>query len=124
MENEGAATNAAEETAAKPADEFKGKYMGALARMAKAIRYFPGVEGWFSRMNAYVRRRSGGKVIVVNPIVETGMVNFSVPSDPWALLFGAEIASTYVQPYVCIQKDAGAETENLDLDYIKVAWER
>jgi molybdopterin-dependent oxidoreductase alpha subunit len=45
-------------------------------------------------------RRSGGKVIVVNPIVETGMVNFSVPSDPWALLFGAEIASTYVQPYV------------------------
>jgi molybdopterin-dependent oxidoreductase alpha subunit len=28
------------------------------------------------------------------------MVNFSVPSDPWALLFGAEIASTYVQPYV------------------------
>ncbi|MGB8854048.1 MAG: FdhF/YdeP family oxidoreductase [Pirellulales bacterium] len=45
-------------------------------------------------------RRSGGKVIVVNPIIETGMVNFSVPSDAWALLFGAEIASTYVQPYV------------------------
>ena len=45
-------------------------------------------------------RRSGGKVIVVNPIVETGMVNFSVPSDAWALFFGAEIASTYVQPYV------------------------
>jgi molybdopterin-dependent oxidoreductase alpha subunit len=45
-------------------------------------------------------RRSGGKVIVVNPIVETGLVNFSVPSDPWALLFGAEIASTYVQPHV------------------------
>jgi molybdopterin-dependent oxidoreductase alpha subunit len=45
-------------------------------------------------------RRAGGKVIVVNPIVETGMVNFSVPSDAWALLFGAEIASTYVQPYV------------------------
>jgi molybdopterin-dependent oxidoreductase alpha subunit len=45
-------------------------------------------------------RRRGGKVIVVNPIVETGLVNFSVPSDPWALLFGAEIASTYVQPYV------------------------
>ena len=45
-------------------------------------------------------RRRGGKVIVVNPIVETGLVNFSVPSDAWALLFGAEIASTYVQPYV------------------------
>ena len=45
-------------------------------------------------------RRRGGKVIVVNPLVETGLVNFSVPSDPWALLFGAEIASTYVQPHV------------------------
>ena len=45
-------------------------------------------------------RRRGGKVIVVNPIVETGLVNFSVPSDPWALLFGAEIASRYVQPHV------------------------
>jgi molybdopterin-dependent oxidoreductase alpha subunit len=45
-------------------------------------------------------RRKGGKVVVVNPIVETGLVNFSVPSDPWALVFGAEIASTYVQPYV------------------------
>jgi len=45
-------------------------------------------------------RRRGGKVIVVNPIIETGLVNFSVPSDPWALLFGAEIASSYVQPHV------------------------
>ena len=45
-------------------------------------------------------RRNGGKVIVVNPIVETGLVNFSVPSDAWALMFGAEIASTYVQPHV------------------------
>jgi molybdopterin-dependent oxidoreductase alpha subunit len=45
-------------------------------------------------------RRKGGKVVVVNPIVETGLVNFSVPSDPWALFFGAEIASTYVQPHV------------------------
>jgi len=45
-------------------------------------------------------RRKGGKVVVVNPIVETGLVNFSVPSDPWALFFGAEIASSYVQPYV------------------------
>ena len=45
-------------------------------------------------------RRAGGKVVVVNPIVETGLVNFSVPSDPWSLLFGSEIASTYVQPHV------------------------
>ena len=26
-------------------------------------------------------RRRGGEVIVINPIVETGLVNFSVPSD-------------------------------------------
>jgi molybdopterin-dependent oxidoreductase alpha subunit len=45
-------------------------------------------------------RRRGGRVIVINPIIETGMVNFSVPSDPWALFFGAEIASSYVQPHV------------------------
>jgi molybdopterin-dependent oxidoreductase alpha subunit len=45
-------------------------------------------------------RRKGGKVVVVNPIVETGLVNFSVPSDPRALFFGAEIASRYVQPFV------------------------
>ena len=45
-------------------------------------------------------RRNGGKVVVINPIVETGLVNFSVPSDPWSLLFGTKIASTYVQPHV------------------------
>lgn len=45
-------------------------------------------------------RRRGGKVIVVNPIVETGMVNFSVPSDVRSLLFGSEIASQYVQPHI------------------------
>jgi molybdopterin-dependent oxidoreductase alpha subunit len=46
-----------------------------------------------------VRRRGGG-VVVVNPLIETGMVNFSVPSDPWSLLFGTKIASHYVQPHI------------------------
>ncbi len=45
-------------------------------------------------------RRRGGEVIVINPIVETGLVNFSVPSDVRSLLFGAEIASLYVQPHI------------------------
>lgn len=45
-------------------------------------------------------RRTGGEVIVINPVVETGMVNFSVPSDPWSLLFGTKIASLYVQPHI------------------------
>jgi molybdopterin-dependent oxidoreductase alpha subunit len=45
-------------------------------------------------------RRRGGKVIVINPVVETGMVNFSVPSDVRSLLFGSPIASLYVQPHI------------------------
>lgn len=45
-------------------------------------------------------RRRGGEVVVVNPIVETGMVNFSVPSDLRSLLFGSKIASQYVQPHI------------------------
>jgi molybdopterin-dependent oxidoreductase alpha subunit len=45
-------------------------------------------------------RRRGGDVIVINPVVETGLVNFSVPSDVRSLLFGSEIASLYVQPHI------------------------
>lgn len=43
-------------------------------------------------------RRRGGQVIVINPVVETGMVRFNVPSDVRSLLFGTQIASLYVQP--------------------------
>lgn len=45
-------------------------------------------------------RKKGGEVIVINPMVETGLVNFCVPSDPWSLLFGTKIASLYVQPHI------------------------
>src|SRR5690606_28254223 len=45
-------------------------------------------------------RRRGGEVIVINPIVETGLVNFRVPSDVRSLLFGTRIASLYVQPHI------------------------
>lgn len=45
-------------------------------------------------------RRRGGEVIVINPVRETGMVNFSVPSDVRSLLFGTEIASLYIQPHI------------------------
>ncbi len=45
-------------------------------------------------------RRNGGEVIVINPVVETGMVNFSVPSDVRSLLLGSPIASLYVQPHI------------------------
>ena len=39
-------------------------------------------------------------MIVINPVVETGLVNFGVPSDVRSLLFGSEIASLYVQPHI------------------------
>ena len=45
-------------------------------------------------------RRHGGKVIVVNPVKELGLVNFRIPSDVRSLLFGSEIASTYLQPNI------------------------
>ncbi len=45
-------------------------------------------------------RRKGAEVIVINPVVETGMVNFSVPSDVRSLLFGSPVASLYVQPHI------------------------
>lgn len=45
-------------------------------------------------------RRRGGEVIVVNPVRETGLINFRVPSDVRSLLFGTEIASLYVQPHI------------------------
>ena len=45
-------------------------------------------------------RRRGGKVIVVNTVRETGLVNFRVPSDPMSLLFGTKIATQYVQPHI------------------------
>src|SRR5206468_3558136 len=47
----------------------------------------------------HVRRR-GGEVIVINPLVETGLVRFNVPSDVRSLLFGSKIASMYVQPHI------------------------
>jgi len=45
-------------------------------------------------------RRAGGKMIVVNPIVEIGLMKFSIPSDLRSLVFGSKIASTYVQPHI------------------------
>jgi molybdopterin-dependent oxidoreductase alpha subunit len=45
-------------------------------------------------------RRRGGHVVVINPVKEVGLVDFSVPSDVWSLLFGSKIASLYVQPHI------------------------
>jgi molybdopterin-dependent oxidoreductase alpha subunit len=45
-------------------------------------------------------RRRGGEVVVINPVKETGLVNFAVPSDLRSLLFGSQIASLYIQPHI------------------------
>ena len=45
-------------------------------------------------------RRRNGQVIVINPLIETGLVNFSVPSDARSLMLGSRIASRYVQPHI------------------------
>ena len=45
-------------------------------------------------------RRRGGRVLVINPLRELGLVRFRVPSDPWSLLFGSRIADLYLQPHV------------------------
>jgi molybdopterin-dependent oxidoreductase alpha subunit len=45
-------------------------------------------------------RRAGAQVVVINPVIETGMVNFAVPSNVRSLLVGSKIASLYVQPHI------------------------
>ena len=71
-------------------------------------------------------RRRGGKVIVVNPAKEPGMVRFASPSD-WRSMVkgGEEIASSYVQPH--LGGDIGlmqgmakwlVENERCNLDFV------
>lgn len=43
-------------------------------------------------------RARGGKVIVVNPVRESPLETFHVPSQIKSLFFGTKIASTYIQP--------------------------
>ena len=45
-------------------------------------------------------RRRGGRIVVINPMRELGLVKFKVPSDPMSLFFGTKIASHYVQPHI------------------------
>lgn len=45
----------------------------ALRGMARDIRYYPGVAGWFQRVNRYVAARSGGAVEVRHYIISAGL---------------------------------------------------
>src|SRR5688572_11907555 len=43
-----------------------------FAEMAEAIKYFPGVATWFTRMNQYVRGKSGGRVKIQHYLISAG----------------------------------------------------
>jgi molybdopterin-dependent oxidoreductase alpha subunit len=86
-------------------------------------------------MNELIQlRHRGGKVIVVNPLVETGLVKFASPAYPMtSLLKGSDIASCYLQPipgsdvalFVGIQK-ALLEKGLAQVDFLKTytdGWE-
>jgi molybdopterin-dependent oxidoreductase alpha subunit len=45
-------------------------------------------------------RRRGGRVVVVNPLREAGLVRFRIPSRPWSLFFGSQVSDVYVQPHI------------------------
>jgi anaerobic selenocysteine-containing dehydrogenase len=51
-------------------------------------------------MNELIKLRDrGGKVIVINPIVEIGLVKFGFPAFPIkSLVPGSDIANLYLQP--------------------------
>lgn len=79
-------------------------------------------------MNELIKLRDrGGKVIVVNPTVEVGLVKFASPAFPLtSLLKGSDIASLYLQPipgsdvalFVGIQK-ALIEQKLIQTDYLQ-----
>lgn len=45
-------------------------------------------------------RRRGGRVIVINPLKELGLVRFRVPSDWRSMLLGTDVADLFLQPRV------------------------
>ncbi len=79
-------------------------------------------------MNELIKLRDeGGKVIVINPMMETGLVKFGSPAFPLkSLLPGSEIASLYLQPipgsdvalFVGIQK-ALSEMDKIDRTFLE-----
>ncbi len=45
----------------------------ALRRLATGIKYYPGVESWFDRINTYVEEKSGGSVQTRHYIISAGL---------------------------------------------------
>jgi len=45
-------------------------------------------------------RRRGGKVIVINPIVELGLTRFRLPSDVRSFVAGSDVSDIYLTPHI------------------------
>jgi len=43
-----------------------------FTRMARNVRYFPGVESWFGRINGYVKAKSGGRIKLAHYMISAG----------------------------------------------------
>ncbi|PZO39829.1 MAG: oxidoreductase [Pseudanabaena frigida] len=79
-------------------------------------------------MNELIKLRDrGGKVIIINPLIEVGLVKFASPAYPIkSLLKGSEIASHYIQPisgsdtavFLGIQK-ALIENDRINYDFLR-----
>ena len=79
-------------------------------------------------MNELIKLRNrGGKVIIINPVKERGLVKFASPAFPLtSLLKGSEIASIYLQPipgsdvalFVGIQKSL-IEQDKIDREFLQ-----
>ncbi len=79
-------------------------------------------------MNELIQlREQGAKIIVINPIMEIGLVKFGSPAFPLtSLVFGSDISSLYVQPipgsdvalFTGIQKSL-IEQELVAMDYLQ-----
>jgi molybdopterin-dependent oxidoreductase alpha subunit len=70
-------------------------------------------------------RSRGGRVVILNPLRETGLDRFKVPSMPISLLFGSHVNDRYVQPriggdiaFLKAMLKALIEAGNIDLDFI------
>jgi hypothetical protein len=61
-----------------------------MRRLARRIRYFPGVETWFARVNRYVRAQSAGR---------TALRHYLVSAGPAEILDGVSIKRHFTRIY-------------------------
>jgi len=45
-------------------------------------------------------RERGGRVLVINPLRELGLVRFRIPSSVRSMLFGSDVSDLYLQPHI------------------------